>query len=322
MTTRYPALPGESATSAASIRAMTVARLCRVGTAWWDAGTKLLRVDWSAYTTEPASGAATLAVTSVAPLGTVEATPLVQVADVAFNEEHTVDAIMFAPGNDPVWGRGGLVPSQRIAIERSVDGGAWAVVWQAGELDPDLHQRFVFLDRTAPRDIAIRYRARTTADDEGAELVGAYSSEVEVVLPGDGHARLRSMNDPSVELVLCHIPEGNNPAHIDSSSAEPQGVFYAQGRVYPIIHSGVIQAEQFPDQTFYFADDAEFAMFKRLRALREPLLLMTCQGDAGLEQLWVRLGSVRRQSRIVSVDQNAAQQRTVTTALYEVAGPT
>lgn len=212
----------------------------------------------------------------------------------------------------------GTPTTQYFGVERSDDGGA---TWTEIRLSPVTNTggAIIVYDYEAPRssdgtDQPIVYRARATNTTTAANPISSAAVQSNVVnLLSDGNSWFKSTSDPSLNMVVCITPDGSGPSTIGSESEEPQGVYYAQGAFYPTVHSADIRAERWPTLGIQFDNDAERESFEALRALQEPLLYQSCNGDDGLEQHYVRLGGMRPWRRIVDTTQNTAQ-----VALYSV----
>lgn len=216
----------------------------------------------------------------------------------------------------------GAAPTTELyLVERSDDGGA---TWTEIRLSPVSNigtLTDIVYDYEAPRsadgvDQPIQYRARAIDTTTGNWVYSAAVTTTPITLAGDGNAWLKSTSDPLLNMVLSV----NATPTIDSSSEEPQGVYYAQGRYYPTVHSADIRAERFELQVS-FTDDAERENFEALRALQEPLLLQLCTGDDGLEQHYIRLGGMRLWKRVIDPTQNTNQGAIYTITATEVAMP-
>lgn len=249
--------------------------------------------------------------------------------------------------------------SQRLIVERSVDGGAtWETVRSINQVDlADPDQVATFYDYEAPRNTAIQYRARSQGSEVDLTVLSAYSAALAMVpnLAGDGNAWLKSPSDPTLNMPVNLVQDTAG-----SDSVEDLAVFNPLGRPDPLIHGGTIRLEYFPELGFMELNDAQWQAFTALRARQEPLLLQTCYGDGGgpsatclecfddidggapgtifgdgleggdpdltaqaagpSEQFWIRLGATRSVTRI-TMPPSPGQLRGIKISAYEVATP-
>lgn len=209
--------------------------------------------------------------------------------------------------------------TQVVALERSLDSGlTWALVRGAQAVVlADIGQVGTAYDYEVPRDTVVTYRARVGASEDGFSFFSAYSTPVTGgPLTSDGLSWLKNPSNPALSVSLCLVAET-----LEVSSSEDQGVFYAEGRQFPIINSGTIRGETMSLE-LAFANDAAFDAFEVLRRRQEPLLFQTVFGDDGLDQYWLRLGNRRSRPHTTHVAAMAKEQlRTVRVDAIEVASP-
>lgn len=215
--------------------------------------------------------------------------------------------------------------TEYFTLERSDDGGT---TWLPVRSSPITNTggAVTTYDYEAPRssdgtDQPIRYRARATDTGTGLAISSAAVQSLVVNLLSDGNSWFKSTSDPTLNMVVCVTPEGTGPTTIGSESEEPQSVYYAQGAYYPTVHSADIRAERWPTLSLKFDDDAQREDFEALRALQEPLLYQSCNGDDGLEQHYVRLGGMRLWRREIDTTQNTAQVAFYSVVATEVEMP-
>lgn len=209
--------------------------------------------------------------------------------------------------------------TQLVILERSIDAGAtWSVVRSVNRVAlTDPGQVATLYDYEAPRQQAVRYRAKVQAAESDQTFVGPYSSALVMApnLASDGSFWLKSPTSPALNMAVAVIKDS-----VSSHSDEHIAVYNALGRADPIVMGDTIRLEVFDGLDFLFPNDAAWLAFEVLRARQETLLLQTCYGDTVLEQFWVRLGPTRALARM-TMSTSPGQLRRAKIAAHQVLVP-
>lgn len=286
-----PIPAGKRVTARASFRAAATPRDCRVELRFW-------RADGTPASSQPAisgtpvpdttTGWTEAIVTAFAPWDAAFAGVVALVFNTAAGEDHYIDKIALAAEAPPEWTRGGLVALQRLAVDRSDDGGlTWAecasVADAAGnvlgcpfDMD-DVSQEATVYDYEAPSRAPLRYRARSTAVDGENSLVSPASTAVATTVVNDGWW-LKDPLDPTRNMQV-------RVARPSFRRREPQAVEDVLGSALPAVSSdGVKGAEG--TLRLRTLSAAERAALWLLTGSGRTLLLQTVWGD----NWYVRLG--------------------------------
>lgn len=305
-----PAVGGKQYTALASVR-VNIARNARAILLWYDAaGTPLGQTD-GALVACPVGVWTQVAVTANAPGTAAFAAVMVQIVAMVATESANVDQASIAPGALTTWTIGGLLSSQRVAVERSADGGVtWKAVRGASAVDlADPAQTATVYDYEAPTGVPVTYRAKTTATEQGTTVASDWSASA-ALTPTVTSWWLKDVVDPTRNIVVRI-----NSSTFETRRSERQGVFAPLGRTKAVVISDVIAGES-GSLELSFIDDAAFNAFEKIRSGQRALLLQSPYGHS----LYVRLGAERRASVLLGGDRRTPK-RVVSVDFVEVTAP-
>lgn len=212
----------------------------------------------------------------------------------------------------------GAPSTEYFTLERSTDGGTtWAPVRDAAAVtNPSSGTTTVTVyDYAVPFELPAIYRASATDTGTGSPLVSAWATAASVVLPGGCDTWLKSSSDASLNRAFVTAPDQGSQIKSEG------GVFYPQGRRFPIVHLGTHHGETL-SVLFSLPDDATYNDLLALWALRETLLIQFPYGDAdGYEQHWVRLPADLDLTRLSVSGMHDGQPRRLVLPMIEVAEP-
>lgn len=120
----------------------------------------------------------------------------------------------------------GIADSQVIQVQRSDDAGStWANVTGGSEVVLDGTLGATLTDYAAPRDVIVRYRARSIGTSGDNLIASAFSSPISVTVTNDDTWWLKAVSDPTINKGGLRVGIG-----FDVAVSEQIGVFRPLGR--------------------------------------------------------------------------------------------
>lgn len=219
--------------------------------------------------------------------------------------------------------RGGLVPSQRVVIERSVDGGTiWQVIPQCSGtdggilMDGSTGQQLVTFDLANRHNIAARYRVRTFHDDGTFQYSSANTAASSAVTPTMDSWSVRNPLVETAALVGVQVA-----GDLQGERIEEMAVYELQGFALPgVVSSGVVGALHWPQVQLVLRSQAAYDTFTQMR---EDTTVLIMQTDMDGIAYWVRLGPTVPEVLPISSSRRVAttRPRFLTVELFQSAGP-
>lgn len=197
-----------------------------------------------------------------------------------------------------------------LEVEYSDNAGAtWSTLRGASRYVVDGTSPDVLYDYESKPGLQRSYRARAIDKPADEEFASAYSSTVTATVTFDPWW-IKDLTDPlnySMAVDVMNIP-------FTQTRQEERAEFHALSRANPVVVRGILRGEEFPDITFEFTAEADWAKFESIRNLQRTLLLQ--RGWTG-EQWYISLGS----QRSLALQNTFPVMRTVTMSAVEVDKP-
>lgn len=127
--------------------------------------------------------------------------------------------------------------SQYFQVERSDDAGVtWAYIRDGSQITADGSYLATVVDYEAPRDLTVRYRARSIGVDGEERIPSAWSTAIpQVLVTNDGTWWIKVISDPTLNVGSLKVT-----GELSRQIEEPNTVFRPLGQGLAIVVAGVI----------------------------------------------------------------------------------
>ena len=263
----YPVVGSTNYAATAAFRAGSTGRTFTLGINWYTAAGALISTSTGTGVADVTTGWTVATVAATAPSNAAFAGLVVTGASLAASEVHYLDEVgLFNETTAPAWTRGGLVGSQVIVLQRSIDGGnTWTSVRGPYPAVPTTTQQITVVDWEAPFGVNLVYQAFVTAavttpTPGTITSPAATSSTVQTSVPGTW--MLTDPLDTTISLPFSRLGTSGStnealngssaadtsvrvPISVEFDTSETMGIFEGWNNPNPIIQRGTIYKPTF-----------------------------------------------------------------------------